>query len=160
MGSVYKGFDDSLAGWGKGRKIDQNCGRAWLGTFSILNHFYNGKHPLPALIVVTWNDWEEGTEIESGINNCVTIKANVDGGRLTWKVDGPQETLDHYEVFASTDGTNLERISQIPLKERDLELKNAKLPPGKYTLYVKAVAKASLLNHMSGPVEIEIGNPK
>lgn len=65
MGLVYKGFDDSLADWGKGRKIDQNCGRTWLGTFDIVNHFYNSKHPLPALTVVTWNDWEEGTEIKS-----------------------------------------------------------------------------------------------
>lgn len=160
MGSAYKGFDDSLAGWGKGRKIDQNCGRTWLGTFDIANHFYNSKRPLPALIVVTWNDWEEGTEIESGIDNCVTIKANIDDRRLRWDVDGPKETLDHYEIFASTDGKNLAKIAELPAKEHDVELKEIRLPAGAYTFFVRAVAKPSLMNHMSNGVAVEVGERK
>ena len=30
----HKGFDDAEAGWGKGRVIDQQCGRTWLATFA------------------------------------------------------------------------------------------------------------------------------
>src|SRR5580704_4091961 len=66
MGSAYKGFDDAEAGWGKGRVIDQQCGQTWLATFAEAGHFYSAAHQLPALIIPTWNDYEEGTEIETG----------------------------------------------------------------------------------------------
>ncbi|HEY3927654.1 MAG TPA: endo-1,3-alpha-glucanase family glycosylhydrolase [Candidatus Koribacter sp.] len=155
MGSAYKGFDDSEAGWGKGRKVEQDCGRTWLATFDVLNHFYNRNHPLPALLIVTWNDWEEGTEIESGIDNCVSISATAEDGRLRWETQGPKETLDHYEVFASPDGKQLFKIAELPLKEREFVLSNAKLPAGRYTFFVKAVAKASLMNHLSSGVQAE-----
>lgn len=29
MGSVYKGFDDSRASWGQGKRIPENCGQTW-----------------------------------------------------------------------------------------------------------------------------------
>lgn len=156
MGSAYKGFDDSVAGWSKGRRIDQNCGRTWLGTFDILKHYYNDSHPLPALIVVTWNDWEEGTEIESGIDNCISIRASADSRRLRWDTDGPSETLDHNEVFASKNGTDLALIARKPVKERDLAFGSTGLAPGHYTFYVKTVAKPSLMNHISNAVAVDI----
>jgi hypothetical protein len=157
MGSAYKGFDDSEAGWGKGRKIDQDCGRTWLRTFEVAAHHFNRNHPLPALIVVTWNDWEEGTEIESGIENCVTVRASVDDKRLRWDAEGPGETLDHFEVFSSQDGEKLTKIADRPAHDHEMKLDEARLTPGKYTFYVKAVAKPSLMNHMSNGVVAEIG---
>ena len=93
MGSAYKGFDDAEAGWGKGRIIDQQCGQTWLATFAEAGHFYSAAHQLPALIVPTWNDYEEGTEIETGIDNCVNIQASVNDQSLAWTVSGAQE---HY----------------------------------------------------------------
>jgi hypothetical protein len=160
MGSAYKGFDDSEAGWGKGRKIDQNCGRTWLGTFDILNRFYNERHPLPAVILVTWNDWEEGTEIESGIENCVNVNASADGRRIRWRIEGPKETLDHFEIFAAQDGRNLMLVGRVGPKEDEFDLRSTKLPGGDYTFYVKAVAKPSLTNHMSNAVAANIPGEK
>lgn len=160
MGSAYKGFDDSEAGWSKGRKIDQNCGRTWLGTFDILNRFYNERHPLPAVILVTWNDWEEGTEIESGIENCVSVSASGDSRQIRWRTDGPKETLDHYEIFAGEDAQNLAMVGRVSPKEDEFDLRDAKLPPGNYTFYVKAVAKASLTNHMSNAVTVQLPQAK
>ena len=46
---------------------------------------YNSGKQLPALQLVTWNDYEEGTEIESGIDNCFSLSASVSGGS---EVDG------------------------------------------------------------------------
>lgn len=160
MGSAYKGFDDSLAGWGKGRKIEQSCGKTWLATFAILSRFYNQHHPLPALIIPTWNDWEEGTEIESGIDSCVSVRASTDGNNLKWDIDGPRETLDHFTVFASTDGKNLARLLDLPAKEHSLNLTKLGLPEGEYSLYVKAVARPSLTNHISNPVTVKVGTTK
>lgn len=67
VGSVYKGFDDSRASWGKGRRIPENCGQTWLDTFAEINRHYSASYQLPAVLIVTWNDYEEGTAIEPGI---------------------------------------------------------------------------------------------
>ena len=156
MGSAYKGFDDSEAGWSKGRKIEQDCGRTWLRTFDVINRNFSRKDPLPALILVTWNDFEEGTEIESGIDNCVSIEASLDKDRLHWRTEGSQETLDHFEIFVSQDGTNLTKIAETRASDREFKISQAKLANGSYTLYVKAVAKPSLLNHLSEGVPVQI----
>ncbi|HWR37836.1 MAG TPA: hypothetical protein VN622_18395 [Clostridia bacterium] len=157
MASVYKGFDNRLADWGKGRKIAQDCGRTWLGSFREVNGFYSEQRQLPALIIPTWNDYEEGTEIETGIDNCVKVEASIRGTRLHWEVDGPKETIDHFTVFASQDGRNLAAIADSPSDGKDLDLSAIRLGPGEYTIFVKAVAKPSLLNHMSNPVLAKIG---
>jgi len=111
-------------------------------------------------MIPTWNDWEEGTEIESGIDNCANIRAAVRGDDLSWDSDGPRETLDHYAVFASADGRNLTKLMEVPVKEHDIEIKRLQLPPGDYMLYVKAVGKPSLMNHLSNAVSIRIGSPR
>ncbi len=160
MGSAYKGFDDSEAGWSKGRRVEQDCGRTWLRTFDVINHDYNRNHQLPALIIVTWNDWEEGTEIESGIDDCVSIRASLEGSTLHWEVDGPRETLDHFEVFASPDGKNLVPFTQKKANEHELSLKDFNLPAGRYSFFVKAVAKPSLMNHLSNGVEADIAGKR
>jgi hypothetical protein len=156
MGSVMKGFNDSQASWGKGFRIDQNCGKTWLSTFGIINQRYSADKPLPAVEIVTWNDWEEGTEIESGIENCVSLRASVDTDTLRWEMQGPKETVDHFAIFASRDGENLMLIAQRPNSEHELGLRETKLPPGRYKLFVKAVGRASLMNHMAAPVDVQI----
>jgi len=82
VGASYKGFNDSLASWGSGRVMGQRCGQTWLQTFSEINGLYNSGKQLSALQLVTWNDYEEATEIESGISNCVTLSATVAGNSL------------------------------------------------------------------------------
>src|SRR5207302_11270175 len=59
VGSAYKGFDDAEASWGKGRVIEQRCAQTWLTTLGEESHFYSSKHQLTALIIGTWNDYEE-----------------------------------------------------------------------------------------------------
>ena len=86
MGSAYKGFDDSEASWGKGASLISNVGKTWLATFAVVDHFYSSAHQLPALIIPTWNDYEEGTEIETGIDNCVKPSGRC--GRRKTGVDG------------------------------------------------------------------------
>ena len=82
VGSVYAGFDDRLASWGKRRIINGNCGDTWLKTFSVARE-YQGRYS--ALQLLTWNDYEEGSEIEPGIDNCVSVRASASeaicGGR-------------------------------------------------------------------------------
>ena len=70
MGAAYIGFNDKLASWGSERFMDQQCGKTWLQTFSKANGLYNSGKQLPYLQLVTWNDYEEGTQIETGVSDC------------------------------------------------------------------------------------------
>src|ERR1700741_627060 len=96
VGATYKGFNDTLASWGSKRIMSQQCGQTWLQTFSEINSLYSSGHQLPALQLVTWNDYEEGTEIESGISNCLSVSASTAGNSLRWTVKGNENTVEHY----------------------------------------------------------------
>jgi hypothetical protein len=152
VGATYKGFNDTLAAWGTGRIMGQQCGQTWLETFSRINSLYNSLKPLPAMQLVTWNDYEEGTEIESGINNCVTVTATVSGGVLQWGISGNENTVHHYRIYVSEDGEKLMPLATITPGTHKVNMCNYSLSSGKYTLYVQAIGKPSLRNHISGPI--------
>lgn len=149
FGSAFKGFDDSLAAWTKNRKIKQFCGQTWLASMARAGKFYSSGKQLENLQIVTWNDYEEGSEIESGIDNCVSIAAWVEGSALRWKITGNENTIAHYTVFISEDGQNLMKLAQLARGNRSLNLESFDPGEGSYTLYVKAVGKPSIVNHMS-----------
>lgn len=154
VGSSYKGFNDTIASWAPtgGRHIEQNCGQTWLTTFSIINQVYSPSNPLESLQLVTWNDYEEGTEIETGIDNCVSISASLSGTKLQWQITGSESTIDHYRVFISTDGQNLMPVVDVAAGTHALDLATYGFDPGSYKLLVQAVGKPSIRNHMSSAV--------
>jgi hypothetical protein len=151
MGAAYKGFDDAEANWGKGRAIDQRCGQTWLATFAMVGRFYSAKHQLPALIVPTWNDYEEGTEIETGIDNCVSVQASIVDDKLSWTLSGRDNTLDHFAILAQSNSRWLE-IANLPASTRSFPLRNIPAQREASGLCVVAVGKPSILNHSSGPI--------
>ena len=148
-GAAYKGFNDSLATWGMHRTMGQQCGQTWLQTFSQINKFHNSSNPLPAMQLVTWNDYEEGSEMESGIDNCVSVSGSLAGNELHWGIQGQENTLDHYTVYVSADGKNLMDLADVPVTTDSLDMCNYALPAGNYSLFVQAVGKPSLRNHIS-----------
>jgi hypothetical protein len=156
VGAVYKGFNDTLASWGSNRIMGQQCGQTWLQTFSKINSLYNSGNQLPSVQLVTWNDYEEGTEIESGISNCLTISASVSSNSLKWSIKGSQNTVDHYVAFISTDGQNLMSLGQVSVGTNSLNLCNYSLANGNYTSYVQAVGRPSITNQISGPVKFTL----
>ena len=156
VGATYKGFNDSLASWGSNRIMGQQCGQTWLQTFSEVNKLYNSGRQLPALQLVTWNDYEEATEIETGINSCLTVAASVSGNSLQWTVKGNENTIDHYVAYVSTDGQNLMALGQASPGSGSLNLCSYSIPGGSYTAYVQAVGKPSILNQMSGAVKFSL----
>jgi hypothetical protein len=154
VGSGYKGFDDTLASWGKNRHIPQQCGQTWMSTLAMPGRYYSQKNQLPMLLIVTWNDYEEGTEIETGIDNCVSITANVSGSKVSWNIQGQENTLDHYRILASRDGKQLLPVADVIAGTHSLDVASFIPQPGRWIIYVKAVAKTSMQNHMSNPVEL------
>ncbi len=152
VGAAYKGFNDSLASWGTGRVMGQQCGQTWLQTFAQANSFYNSGRQLPYMQLVTWNDYEEGTEIESGIDNCFSLTGSISPGSLEWSITGNENTLDHYIVYISTDGQNLMSLTQTEPGSYSANLCGFPLPAGSYQLFVQAVGKPNFANRITGPL--------
>ena len=155
-GSGYPGFDDSLAPWGKHRKVGQQCGQTWLQTLDEAKNHYSTSNQMSGIQLVTWNDYEEGTEIETGIDNCVTVNTSVAGTVVSWSITGQATTLDHFSIYVSVAGGNLMWLKDTPVSTLSMNLAQFNLDPGSYMVYVKATAKPSLTNKMSSGVQLTI----
>lgn len=153
---IWLGFNDTLASWGLNRITPRNCGQTYLHT---LADAAANVSSINFLELDTWNDYEEATEFESGIDNCVAVSASVVGTGLNWAITGLESTVDHYEVFASVDGQNLGKLATVDAGTHTLDLTQFSLDPAAYSLYVKAVGKPQLTNKMSLAVAFTISDP-
>ena len=70
VGAAWPGFNDSKASWSRNRHMDARCGKTFEDSLRMFRRFYNQDRPLPFLMIVTWNDYEEGTAIEKGYAKC------------------------------------------------------------------------------------------
>jgi hypothetical protein len=121
--------------------------------------------------VVTWNDYDEGTAIEPGIDNCWTVAASVSGSTLTWSLNvantqvnastwATVDTVDHLAIWDSPDGQSLTLVGNVPMgtaRTGTVDLSALPLGSGARTLYVEAVGKPSILNHLSNGVAYTAG---
>jgi hypothetical protein len=157
-GSGFKGFNSSLADWGAGRIMDQSCGQTWITSLTEGNKYYTGS-ALPYLQIATWNDYNEGTEIESGIDNCYTTSGSVSGQTLTWTLNPTNSamaslsTVAYMEIFDSPDGQNLTLLTAIPVATSSSGTYSLSgLASGNHQLFVRMVGKNSILNRMSSGI--------
>lgn len=176
-GAAFSGFNDVMAGWSPpgGRLEDNECGRTWLKTLAAAAPFS------PAFMqAVTWSDYDEGTEIETGIDNCVSsvtaaMGTNALANTITWNVNfsaradgstGDDSTIDRFNIYDSSDGQNLNLATAVcdlgggavngdhvcagsGNPARALDLKPLITSVGVHKLYVQAVGKPSILNHIT-----------
>ena len=156
-GIAYKGFNDSQSAWGSGRLLDERCGTTWINSVHEANSFYSSTHPLPFLQIATWNDYNEGTSIEDGIDNCYTVTGSVSGSTLNWQLDPGSgtpstTTIAGFQVYDSTDGgATYQPFGALqPADARSIGL--AGLTPGSTTLIVKMVGLPEILNQVTGPI--------
>jgi hypothetical protein len=70
VGTVWPGFDDSKASWSLNRRMDRRCGKTFEDTLHVFQQNNNSAEPMPFLLIATWNDYEEGTQIEDGVDHC------------------------------------------------------------------------------------------
>jgi len=151
VGAAWPGFDDSAASWGLNRHMASRCGKTFEDTLHLYTRYFDASHPLPFVMIETWNDYEEGTELESGIDNCLSVSASVSGTLLQWNVKGNENTVDHYVVYFSSDNQNLVELDQPAVGVHALDLGSYRLASG--SLFVQAVGKPSMKNQMSGPAK-------
>jgi hypothetical protein len=159
IGSTSKGFNDHYASWGSNRLLVQQCGSTWLQLAAQVSASgYSSSSQLENFQLVTWNDYDEGTEIESGIDNCLSISASVSANTLSWSLSGSgqESTIDRYRVWSTpaSDGQNLTLQREITAGgSHSLDLTTLALTSGTaYTIYVQAVGKPTILNHMANGV--------
>jgi len=152
VGAVAKGFDDSLAPWAKDqpRYIPQSCGATWLDTFKAINDNFSATKQLPFLQLITWNDYEEGTALESGIDNCANLSAHVDGHALIIQLTH-SSTIDHLELYREGTNHTFRLLSEYPPQTSTIQLGTH----DSGIFFVKAVGKPFFKNILSRPIAFE-----
>ncbi len=154
--NAFKGFNSSQSTWGTGRIMDQECGQTWMASLAESNLYYLTA-ALPYLQIATWNDYNEGTEIESGIDNCYTVSSSTFGQTLTWTLNATNSqyaslmTVSHIEIYDSPDGQNLTLVASLPAALGG-SWSLSSLHSGVHTLFVRMVGKNSILNRISAGV--------
>jgi len=81
VGTVWPGFDDTKASWSLNRRMDRRCGKTFEDTLRIFQENDSNDDPMPFLLIATWNDYEEGTQIEDGVAHCA--QQNQRGGTMS-----------------------------------------------------------------------------
>jgi hypothetical protein len=172
VGLLDKGFDDSNARWTSDRVVAQQCGQVLLDTANEVSaggYWGSGGHQIPYMQVATWNDYEEATEQESGIDNCYTISASINSqqGTLNWTLNptdstyASTRTVHHFTVWWGVHGNDPNKVLQVAAtnienSQFSIDLSQLTLPSPApdYTvdLYVEMVGIPSVLNQMSGAV--------
>jgi hypothetical protein len=70
VGGAWPGFNDSRASWSRNRRMDPRCGRTLEDSLQMFHRYYDSNRPLPFLMIETWNDYEEGTNVEGSSHGC------------------------------------------------------------------------------------------
>jgi hypothetical protein len=70
VGGIWPGFDDRKASWSLNRRMDRRCGQTFEDTLKEFHRYNDPERPMPFVMLATWNDYEEGTQIETGISDC------------------------------------------------------------------------------------------
>jgi hypothetical protein len=159
VGVLYKGFDDNNASWGGNRVIAEQCGQVLLKTATEMSKYFGGSNPqIPYVQVATWNDYEEGTAIEDGIDNCYTVNASLSASQLTWSLVASDSTyaspstIHHFNVYyADASGNLYSAASNLPVTTAGFDLSTV-IPSGTWNVYVEMVGQPLIINRMSNPV--------
>jgi hypothetical protein len=153
FGAAFKGFNNYYASWNDGSvaKIPQACGATWLETFATLNKYYSASRQIPFVQLVTWDDYEEGSELETGIDNCNTVSAQYVASTkgITVKLSNPT-SIDHLEIYTMISPGVYEMSNSYPATVTTIPTNGSA-----GTFYIKAVGKPFMTNTLSGAVTIK-----
>ena len=70
VGGVWPGFNDTKASWSLNRHMSRRCGQTFEDTLKMFHQHDDPERPMPFMMIATWNDYEEGTQIENGVSDC------------------------------------------------------------------------------------------
>lgn len=153
IGFISKGFDNSNASFAPTKQIiSQECGQVVsLTAAKIGSNGYSQSSQLPYVQVV-WNDYEEGTEVETGIDPCWTMGATLSNSIVSWtmaKTDNTYattSTLNRIRIIAVNSTQSLVLVDNIPVATSGSQSIAGLLPPGTWSVYVEAVGNSMIRN--------------
>jgi hypothetical protein len=104
-------LDDRLASWSKHKIIPQERGRTLLASVN------RTPSSMDMVQVTTWNDYEEGTAVEPGVDNCGSLQITVSGDELklqpVFEQNGTEDTVNEYDVcIARAGSTQLAQLAK------------------------------------------------
>ncbi len=70
VAGAWPKLDDHKASWSLNRHISARCGQTYNDTFNLWRQFIPAGQTIPFVMIETWNDYEEGSEIEPGVPTC------------------------------------------------------------------------------------------
>jgi hypothetical protein len=161
IGALYKGFDDNVASWSGNRVVAQQCGQVLLKTANEISKYFGVSQPqIPYVQVITWNDYEEGTSVEDGIDNCYTVNASLTGNLLSWALNASDpvyastSTIHHFTVYyADPIGNLYVAAANLPVTTNALDPTSI-VPPGTWNVYVEMVGQPLIINRMSNTMTL------
>lgn len=155
FGAMCGNFNGTLTksvSWSMGKYLPTSNGVCVVARASVIN---SGIFPnMTRMQWTTWSDWEEGTQVESGIENAFAVNGQVDTNNvLSWTItSGYEQTVDHYELYAATNGVNVAFLGSVRAGIHQTNLSQVNWPPGSYQLYIDAIGKPCIRDHMSPPI--------
>jgi hypothetical protein len=151
MCSQFNGTLTKSVGWSMGKYLPSSNGVCEVQRAAAIN----GSIPfnMTRMQWATWSDWEEGTEVEAGIDNNFGVTAQMNTNLLSWTVNfGDERTIDHYEIYASRNLATAAFLGSVNAGVHQTNLTQSGLAPGSYQFYVDAVGKPCIRDHLSQPV--------
>ena len=166
--SAWPGFDGTCTrstGWSLGKILQRDGGKCWIEAWA---HSVTkaGELSDPTQLagwqVPTYDDWQEGSIIESGIENWASVTTSITTNTLNWSISfglanisqhdsGGTATVDHYRIWISSDGVSITEVADVSTDVSSYDLTSIpNLTTGSpYHLYVEAVGISCVRNHMS-----------
>ncbi len=151
VGGAWSGFDDTKASWGAAapRYLAPSCGQTWLDTFRSINERFSVRQQLPFVQLITWNDYEEGSALETGIASCTAIDAQPVGASVAVRITH-QETVDHLELYEQLGAASFRLVGRYPADVTSIPLPDS----GAGTYFIKAVGKPFIENVVSPAIVV------
>ena len=154
FGAMAPGFNGMLTksvSWSQGKYLPRGEGAC------IVQWANKTNTVIPANVtrmqMVTWSDWEEGSQVETGIENDAVVHPTISGSTLSWTIaagTGDESTIDHYEIYASPDATNAFDLGSTAPGTHTFDLGPSCLSSGSsYQVAVIAVGRPMIRDHAS-----------
>lgn len=138
-------------------------------TYGGSNAYFGTSRQLMMAIGVTWNDYEEGTAIEAGVDPCTSVTTTYDDStkKLAWDIANFNvtvkkgtttsltfSTVDHLTLYGTQDGAADPQLMVLldniaPDATGSIDVSTLCLPAGTWRFYLKVVSKNSMQNKMS-----------
>lgn len=152
MCSQFNGTLTKSVSWSMGKYLPGSNGLCEVARAGVINSAIPPN--MTRMQWATWSDWEEGTEVEAGIDNDFALTGQIVASNLlSWTITaGDERTIDHYEIYASSNGMTAAFLGSVPTGTYQTNLAAAGLVAGSYQLYVDAIGKPCIRDHLSPPV--------